>query len=138
MLQLADMDGNSSSPRSALSGIDPKKKAKGKGLLKEKLELERVKSKDSSKPRYTICRIEDQLSFDKGFYVFIRAIQLLKSQNDGCIIVGIAGPSGSGKSAFTEQVRNFMPGVAVISMDNYNDATKLIDDNFDDPRLAGA
>lgn len=33
------------------------------------------------------------------------------------------------------QVRNFMPGVAVISMDNYNDASKLIDDNFDDPRL---
>ncbi|CAD7703496.1 unnamed protein product [Ostreobium quekettii] len=28
-----------------------------------------------------------------------------------------------------------MPGVGVISMDNYNDASKVVDDNFDDPRL---
>jgi uridine kinase/adenylate cyclase class IV len=49
--------------------------------------------------------------------------------------VGLAGASGSGKTAFSERVRSFMPGVAVISMDNYNDASKLIDGNFDDPRL---
>lgn len=94
-----DRSGRSTSPR------PPGEKPKPKGLLKEKLELEKIKSKDNGKPRYTIRRIEDTLSFDKGFYVFIRALQLLKSHNDGCIIVGIAGPSGSGKTAFTEQVR---------------------------------
>lgn len=29
-----------------------------------------------------------------------------------------------------------MPGVCVISMDNYNDGSKVVDSNFDDPRLA--
>eukprot|EP00850_Spirogloea_muscicola_P012691 SM000083S22738 [mRNA] locus=s83:264280:268574:+ [translate_table: standard] len=28
-----------------------------------------------------------------------------------------------------------MPGIATISMDNYNDASRVIDNNFDDPRL---
>ncbi|KAJ8637170.1 hypothetical protein MRB53_011437 [Persea americana] len=32
-------------------------------------------------------------------------------------------------------VLNFMPSIAVISMDNYNDSSRIIDGNFDDPRL---
>ncbi|XXG55283.1 hypothetical protein AAC387_Pa03g2982 [Persea americana] len=46
-----------------------------------------------------------------------------------------AGPSGAGKTVFTEKVLNFMPSIAVISMDNYNDSSRIIDSNFDDPRL---
>jgi pantothenate kinase-related protein Tda10 len=39
------------------------------------------------------------LSFDKGFFLTIRAIQLLKKQSNGKpILVGIAGPSGAGKT----------------------------------------
>jgi uridine kinase len=45
--------------------------------------------------------------------------------------VGLAGPSGSGKTAFSERVSSFMPGISIISMDNYNDASKLVDSNFD-------
>jgi uridine kinase len=45
--------------------------------------------------------------------------------------VGVAGPSGAGKTVFTEKVLNFMPSVAVISMDNYNDASRIVDGNFD-------
>ena len=45
--------------------------------------------------------------------------------------VGLAGPSGSGKTAFSEKVRSFIPGCALLSMDNYNDASRLIDGNFD-------
>ena len=50
-----------------------------------------------------------------------------------CILlqVGLAGPSGSGKTAFSEKVRSFIPGCTVLSMDNYNDASRLIDGNFD-------
>ena len=125
----------SASPGSRRGGQGaPPSAAASRGLLKERLELERVRTADG-RPRYTLRAIPDSLPFDKGFYVFIRALQLLKAQNEGVTIVGIAGPSGSGKTAFTEQVRNFMPGVAVVSMDNYNDASKLIDGNFDDPRL---
>eukprot|EP00775_Hariotina_reticulata_P011482 gene11482-11626_t len=104
------------------------------GLLKEKLELDKVKTKDG-KTRVTLKPIDDELTFDKGFYVFIRALQLLRSHNDGVVLVGLGGASGSGKTAFSEKVKDFMPGIALISMDNYNDASKLVDSNFDDPRL---
>lgn len=40
----------------------------------------------------------------QGFYVFIRALQLMKSHNEGVIVVGLAGASGSGKTAFSEKV----------------------------------
>ncbi|GIL79958.1 hypothetical protein Vretimale_12820 [Volvox reticuliferus] len=111
-----------------------RKEGKVKGLLKEQLELIKVKL-DDGRTRYTIRAIEETLSFDKGFYVFVRAIQMLKASNTGTVVVGVAGPSGSGKTAFSEKIKNLMPGVAVISMDMYNDGTKVIDDNFDDPRL---
>ncbi|GJR00762.1 uridine-cytidine kinase C-like protein [Tanacetum coccineum] len=101
------------------------------GLLKDQVRL--VKRKDCD--RYEIARIQDNLSFEKGFFVVIRACQLLAQKNEGIILVGLAGPSGAGKSSFTDKILNFMPSVAVISMDNYNDGSRVIDDNFDDPRL---
>ncbi|EFJ49038.1 hypothetical protein VOLCADRAFT_59885 [Volvox carteri f. nagariensis] len=104
------------------------------GLLKEQLELVKVKL-DDGRTRYTIKPIEETLTFDKGFYVFVRALQMLKASNTGTVVVGVAGPSGSGKTAFSEKIKSLMPGVAIISMDMYNDGTKVIDDNFDDPRL---
>ncbi|KAL3678501.1 hypothetical protein R1sor_021457 [Riccia sorocarpa] len=103
------------------------------GLLKHQLQL--VKRKDCSEERYEIAPIPDTLSFEKGFFLFIRAMQLLTQKMDGVIFVGLAGPSGAGKTVFTEKVSNFMPGIAMISMDNYNDATRLVDGNYDDPRL---
>ncbi|CAN1265621.1 Inorganic pyrophosphatase TTM1 [Linum perenne] len=102
------------------------------GLLRDQVQL--VKRKDSEK-RYEIASIDETLSFEKGFFIVIRACQLLAQKNDGLIIVGVAGPSGAGKTVFTEKVLNFMPSVAVITMDNYNDASRIIDGNFDDPRL---
>lgn len=96
-------------------------------LLKDQVRL--VKRKDNA--RYEIVQIKDTLSFEKGFFVVIRACQMLVQKNDGIILVGLAGPSGAGKTAFTEKILNFMPSVAVISMDNYNDATRVIDGNFD-------
>ena len=58
----------------------------GQGLLRDVLEL--VKSHGSNgKSRYSIKPLEEKLSFDKGFYVFIRAIQLLVSRNKGVVLV---------------------------------------------------
>ncbi|GAB4860937.1 Inorganic pyrophosphatase ttm1 [Ancistrocladus abbreviatus] len=109
-------------------GVSPRPRS---GLLRDQVQL--VKKKDSD--RYEIIPIEESLSFEKGFFVVIRACQLLAQKNDGIILVGVAGPSGAGKTVFTEKVLNFMPSIAVISMDNYNDASRIIDGNFDDPRL---
>ncbi|CBI27437.3 hypothetical protein VitviT2T_001234 [Vitis vinifera] len=101
------------------------------GLLKDQVRLVRRKNSD----RYEIVPIQDRLSFEKGFFIVIRACQLLAQNNDGIILVGLAGPSGAGKTVFTEKILNFMPSIAVISMDNYNDASRIVDGNFDDPRL---
>lgn len=85
--------------------------------------------------KYELKPIASQLSFDKGFYVFMRAVQLLTSHAEGTIVVGVAGPSGSGKTAFCDKVIAFMPEIAILHMDNYNVPDRLIDGNFDDPRL---
>ncbi|XP_054808274.1 inorganic pyrophosphatase TTM2-like [Prosopis cineraria] len=100
-------------------------------LLKDQVCL--VKRKDSD--RYEISPIHNELSFEKGFFVVIRACQMLSQNNDGIILVGLAGPSGAGKTVFTDKIVNFMPSIAVISMDNYNDSSRVVDGNFDDPRL---
>ena len=104
--------------------VSPRRRS---GLLRDQVQL--VKRKDSD--RYEIIPIQDQLSFEKGFFIVIRACQLLAQKNDGIILVGVAGPSGAGKTVFTEKVLNFMPSIAVITMDNYNDSSRIIDGNFD-------
>ncbi|XP_073122816.1 inorganic pyrophosphatase TTM1-like [Henckelia pumila] len=100
------------------------------GLLRDQVQL--VKSKDSD--RFEIVPIHDPLSFEKGFFVTLRACQLLAQKNEGMVLVGIAGPSGAGKTVMTEKIHNFVPSIAIINMDNYNDAG-IVDGNFDDPRL---
>ncbi|KAJ6312446.1 hypothetical protein OIU77_014050, partial [Salix suchowensis] len=100
---------------------------KRQGLLKD--QVRSTKRKDSD--RFEIVSIQNPLSFEKGFFVVIRACQLLAQKNDGIILVGIAGPSGAGKTIFTEKILSFMPSVAVISMDNYNDSSRIVDGNFD-------
>lgn len=97
------------------------------GLLRDQIQL--IKRKDSD--RYEMVSIPDTLSLEKGFFIVIRACQLLAQKNDGLILVGVAGPSGAGKTVFTNKVVSFMPSVAVITMDNYNDSSRVIDGNFD-------
>lgn len=101
------------------------------GLLRDQVQL--IKRKDTD--RFEIAPIQDLLSFEKGFFVVVRACQLLAQKNEGMVLVGVAGPSGAGKTVFTEKILTFMPSIAMINMDNYNDASRIIDGNFDDPRL---
>jgi len=41
--------------------------------------------------RYHVKQIARPLGFDKGFYVCVRALQLLVQHNQGCIFVGVGG-----------------------------------------------
>ncbi|KAI3423459.1 CYTH domain-containing protein [Psidium guajava] len=111
------------------SGVESHQRKQG--LLKDQVRL--VKRKDCN--RHEIVPIQDPLSFEKGFFAVIRACQLLAQKNEGIILVGLAGPSGAGKTVFTEKILNFMPSISVISMDNYNDSSRIVDGNFDDPRI---
>ena len=107
----------------------------GSGLIKDALRLVTKKTRDGA-TRAEIARVDEQLSFDKGFYLTIRAIQLLKaSAPERTIVVGVAGPSGAGKTVFTSKIQEFMPGAVTLSMDMYNDSSMLLEGNFDDPRL---
>ncbi|KAM3318898.1 inorganic pyrophosphatase TTM1 isoform X1 [Capsicum chacoense] len=102
------------------------------GLLRDQVQL----VKRSNSARYEIVPIQDQLSVEKGFFAVIRACQLLVQKNEGIVLVGVAGPSGAGKTVFTEKIRNVMPSIAIINMDNYNEPSRIVDGNFDgDPRL---
>eukprot|EP00297_Palpitomonas_bilix_P023738 CAMPEP_0113903856 /NCGR_PEP_ID=MMETSP0780_2-20120614/22833_1 /TAXON_ID=652834 /ORGANISM="Palpitomonas bilix" /LENGTH=607 /DNA_ID=CAMNT_0000897209 /DNA_START=13 /DNA_END=1836 /DNA_ORIENTATION=- /assembly_acc=CAM_ASM_000599 len=102
------------------------------GLLKKRLELK--KREDGS---FTIFPIDDELSFDKGYFMSVRAVQLLRKRmpQDRTLIIGIAGASGAGKTCLAGKVHSVIPGSLRIAMDNYIDSSKLIDDNFDDYRL---
>ena len=50
----------------------------------------------------------------QGFYVFIRAVQQLVAKNTGTVIVGLAGPSGAGKTVFSQKIQNLMPGAVCV------------------------
>lgn len=63
------------------------------GLLRDVLEVVKTHGHNGTS-RYSIKPLEEKLSFDKGFYVFIRAIQLLVSRNKGVVLV--RAPSGYG------------------------------------------
>ena len=58
----------------------------------------------SGEQRVSIAPIDGELSFDKGLFMFIRALQLLRQNFDGIIVVGLAGPSGAGKTVFSNKV----------------------------------
>lgn len=52
---------------------------------------EQLASVQSDEGRYRLKQLPRALGFDKGFYVCVRALQLLVQQNQGCIVVAVAG-----------------------------------------------
>ena len=87
--------------------------------------------------KYSIVPFQEHVSFDRGFFITVKSIQLLRSKDPAkYILVSIAGPSGSGKSSLANKIIDVLPGTALLSLDNYLDTSKkVIDENFDDYRL---
>ncbi|KAF4402587.1 hypothetical protein G4B88_012372 [Cannabis sativa] len=62
--------------------------------------------------------MDDEVSFDYGYYLLVKSIQELREKKEGLVTVGIGGPSGSGKTSLAEKVASVI-GCTVISMENY-------------------
>jgi uridine kinase len=75
------------------------------------------------------------LSFDRGFFVAVKGIQLLRQHNRRTTIVAIAGPSGAGKTSIAKKIAELIPKSLVVSLDNYLDGSRVVEENYDDYRL---
>jgi len=100
-----------------------------KPLLRERLA---VRPRVDGRPGYELEPLAGELAFEKGLFVLVRALQLLKAH--GGVVVGVAGPSGAGKTQLVARLAELTP-LTVLSLDNYLDTSGLLDANFDDPRL---
>uniref|UniRef100_A0A0E0KNL6 CYTH domain-containing protein n=1 Tax=Oryza punctata TaxID=4537 RepID=A0A0E0KNL6_ORYPU len=61
-----------------------------------------------------------RVSFDRGFYLLVKAIQELRERKDGLVVtVGIGGPTGSGKTSLAEKVASVLGCVVIVSMEDY-------------------
>jgi len=100
------------------------------------LEIEVVPRADKE-DRFTIKPLKDTLSFDKGFFLSVKAIQMLRKKiGSGVIVVGVAGPSGAGKTSLAHKIVSVLPKTCLISLDNYLDSSRqIIEENYDDYRL---
>ncbi|WVZ84684.1 hypothetical protein U9M48_031686 [Paspalum notatum var. saurae] len=60
------------------------------------------------------------VSFDRGYYLLVKAIQELRARKDGQVVtVGIGGPTGSGKTSLAEKVASVLGCVVIVSMEDY-------------------
>ena len=59
---------------------------------------------------------------------------LFRHPNAQLICVGLAGPSGAGKTELSRRLRELTP-LTVLSLDAYLNTAALVDGNYDDPRL---
>lgn len=64
------------------------------------------------------------MSFDRGSYLLVKAIQELRERKDGLVVtVGIGGPTGSGKTSLAEKVASVLGYVVIVSMEDYRTGT---------------
>jgi len=80
--------------------------------------------------------ITKELSFDQGLLLAVRGVQKLRQHrshlnNRKLVIVGIGGPSGSGKSRLAKKMSELL-NCEILEMEDYHISSKIYDDNFDE------
>lgn len=75
-----------------MGSVSPNPLTQTQTLLKDQLEVVRLKQPDGSS-RFSIKPLDCEFSFDKGFFMFIRAIQLLTQHNKDTILVRHCQPN---------------------------------------------
>ncbi|CAI5494131.1 unnamed protein product [Closterium sp. Naga37s-1] len=84
---------------------------------------------------WRLVPIAKELTLDAGHFIAVRAIQELRERNrssggDRPLLVGIGGPSGSGKSSLAHRIASMLEGT-VIEQVNYMDAARGTGDMHD-------
>ncbi|CAI5966593.1 unnamed protein product [Closterium sp. NIES-65] len=84
---------------------------------------------------WRLVPIAKELTLDAGHFIAVRAIQELRERNrssggDRPLLVGIGGPSGSGKSSLAHRIASMLEGT-VIEQVNYMDAARRTGDMHD-------
>lgn len=85
--------------------------------------------------RGRLVPIPHRLSFDQGVFVLVRAIEVLReARPDDCLVVGISGPTGSGKSLLAAKVAEVVGGTTLgLTAFLKADGGAGADDNHVDP-----
>ncbi|KAJ4974955.1 hypothetical protein NE237_008129 [Protea cynaroides] len=88
---------------------------------------------DSSAFRNTklLAPMPDSYDLDRGLLLSVQAIQALMENKGLPVIVGIGGPSGSGKSSLAHKMANIF-GCEVISLESYYKSEQVKDFKCDD------
>ena len=88
----------------------------GRPLLREQLQL---RPRADGADGLELHPLPSELSFEKGLFVLVRAIQLLTSSQPGkVVVVGLGGPSGAGKSELARRLQQLTP-VTTVSLHNF-------------------
>lgn len=93
-------------------------------------------ARDASTGVDEFVAIPHVLSFDQGFFHAIRAIEMMREKRpDRVIIVGVAGPPGSGKTTFARKMHELLGDALVMPLETFVRVDSVIDGNFDDISL---
>lgn len=73
----------------------------------------------------------EKVNFDRGLNLAVSAVQTLLKENGGPVIIGVGGPSGSGKSNFARKLADLVE-CYLLSLENYYKEDLVDDTNYDE------
>ncbi|KAK1387125.1 PRK domain-containing protein [Heracleum sosnowskyi] len=85
----------------------------------------------SSRDSLQLAPMPDSYDLDRGLLLSVQAIQALLENKGHPVIVGIGGPSWSGKTSLARMMANIV-GCEVVSLESYHRSEQVKDFKYDD------